>query len=60
MTEAAAMKPEPNPLAELTACELRLAIAEAEAEHPRSWKGIWIKRDRIQALTAELLRRGAY
>jgi hypothetical protein len=48
------------PLAELTACELRLALAEAEAEHPRSWKGIWIKRDRVQALTAELLRRGAY
>lgn len=48
------------PLAELSACELRLALAEAEAEHPRSWKGIWLKRDRIRDLTQELVRRGSF
>ena len=47
-------------MTDLSNTELRLELAAAEAEKPRSWKASFIKRDRIAAITQELVKRGAY
>jgi hypothetical protein len=44
----------------LTSVELRLELAEAQASKVTTWKGRFLKRDRIAAATSELLRRGAF
>lgn len=48
------------PFDDLSGVELRLALAEAEAIRVRTWKGRFIKEDRIATILAELLRRGCY
>jgi hypothetical protein len=47
-------------LRELSGCELRLELAEAVAERPRTLKAIIFKRNRIAAVTAALVERGAF
>lgn len=47
-------------LRELSAAELRLELAEAEAERVTTWKGRFIKQDRIAAIVAELIERGCF
>lgn len=44
----------------LSGVELRLALAEAEYERPRTIKGCIFKRNRIRAITAALVEKGAY
>lgn len=44
----------------LSSAELRLELAEAESERPRTIKASIIKRDRIKAVTRELIERGAF
>lgn len=43
-----------------SSCELRLDLAEAEAEKPKTINGICRKKNRIRAITAELLARGSF
>lgn len=45
---------------EMSSAELRLEIAELEYERARSWNGIWRKQNRLNEVTAELLRRGSF
>ncbi len=47
-------------LTKLSDTELRLELAEAEEEAVKTWKGGFLKKDRIQRVLDELLRRGAY
>lgn len=47
-------------LADLSGVELRLELAEAEAERPRTVKGVCFRRSRIRAVTAELVSRGCF
>jgi hypothetical protein len=47
-------------LRDLSGAELRLELAEAEAERPRSWRGSWLKKDRIAAATAALVEKGCF
>jgi hypothetical protein len=47
-------------LRDLSGAELRLELAEAETIRVTTWKGRFLKRDRIKAVTAELLERGCY
>ena len=44
----------------LSSCELRLELAEAEYEKPKTLRAIHLKRDRIGLITNELLRRGSF
>jgi hypothetical protein len=48
------------PLNELSNVELRLELAEAEYQRPKTLKGICQKRNRIAAVTALLVERGAF
>lgn len=48
------------PLAELSGTELRLALAEAIAEKPKTWRASALKSDRVRDLTQELVRRGSF
>lgn len=47
-------------LTELSNTELRLELAEATEHRVTTWKGRFIKQDRIEAITRELLERGAF
>lgn len=47
-------------LRDLTSAELRLELAEAEQQRVTAWRGRFLKRDRIAAITAELVERGAF
>jgi hypothetical protein len=47
-------------LRQLSGAELRLELAEATAIRVTTWKGRFIKRDRIAAVTAELIERGCF
>jgi hypothetical protein len=47
-------------LREMSAAELRLELAEAEATRVTTWKGRFLKQDRIEALTRELIDRGCF
>lgn len=47
-------------LSDLSNAELRLDLAEAEAERPRTIVASCRRKNRLEALTAELLRRGAF
>lgn len=47
-------------LADLSSAELRLELAEAEASRPRSHRATWIKKDRVAAVTKELVERGCF
>lgn len=44
----------------MSAAELRLELAGIEYERARSWNGIYRKRNQLNAVTAELLRRGSF
>lgn len=46
--------------ADLSGAELRLDLAEAQAERPTTLRASCLKKNRIRDLTAELVRRGAY
>lgn len=45
---------------DLSNAELRLDLAEAEAVRPATIRGVCLKKNRKAAITAELLRRGAF
>lgn len=47
-------------LRDLTSAELRIELACTEAERPRTWKGALLKKDRIAAITRELVERGSF
>ena len=47
-------------LRELSACELRLELAEAEATRVTTWVGSARKKNRIRAVTRELIERGSF
>lgn len=47
-------------LANRSAAELRLDLAEAEYERAKSWAGSWRRKNLIDAITAELVRRGSF
>jgi hypothetical protein len=47
-------------LRDLSGVELRLELAEAEAERVKSWRASWLKKDRIAAITGELVERGSF
>lgn len=44
----------------LSSCELRLELAEAVADRPKTIRGITLKKNRIRAVTKELVERGAF
>jgi hypothetical protein len=45
---------------DLSSAELRLDLAEAVASRPRTWREVWLKKDRIRDLTNELIKRGSF
>lgn len=45
---------------DLSSAELRIELACAQAERPRSWRGAFLKKDRIAAITRELVERGSF
>lgn len=47
-------------LRELSSCELRLELAEAEAERPKTIVAACRKKNRIRAVLAELIERGSF
>jgi hypothetical protein len=47
-------------LRDLSSAELRLELAEAEADRPKSQVGFTRKKNRIAAITRELCQRGAF
>jgi hypothetical protein len=49
-----------NRLQKMGSAELRLELAEAEYEKPKSWRASALKKDRIQLVLNELVKRGAY
>jgi hypothetical protein len=51
---------QPLPLEDLSSCELRLELAEAEQSRSKTWKGRAAKKDRIAAITVELVERGTF
>jgi len=44
----------------LSSAELRLDLAEAEAERPKTIRGCVLKKNRIRDLTHELVQRGSF
>lgn len=44
----------------LSGTELRLDLAEAQYERPKTLVGITRKKNRIREITAELVRRGSF
>ena len=44
----------------LSNAELRLELAEAQSQKVTSWRGSFLKKDRIRDLTNELVKRGAF
>lgn len=47
-------------LAHLSGTELRIELACAEAERPKTIRSCCLKKNRIQAITAELVERGCF
>jgi hypothetical protein len=45
---------------EMSSTELRLELAEAEGTRVTSWRGSFLRKDRIAAITRELIDRGAF
>lgn len=45
---------------DLSSAELRLELAEAEYERPKTLRAIVLKKNRIRAITAELVQRGSF
>lgn len=50
----------PIPLTELSSAELRVELAHEEATKAKSWRGSYLRRDRIKAITRELIDRGSF
>lgn len=44
----------------MSGTELRLELAEIEYERAKAWNGIFRKQSQLNAVTAELLKRGSF